>query len=1191
MHCFRSSALMVWFLFFAWASPPANAQSYPLRFDMGPSGNLAAGYTAVTATTAHPGTSNPGDFGWTGSPALANFDRGTVDPRIVHNHDDDLIVDGVRATASYTFRVNVANGSYLCFAYLGDVGLPLSGMQITAEGTMVARGVFARTVNKKAQLSGLLGGYRRVAFLANVADGALDVTFGPSSCRVTGLEVFEYADPPVVYDHNLTPNPGYRVTAAYTGPTGWKQKLTEAIDDLNQFDYAAARQALDVAAALAGTNPRGKLGVAWGRAWLAGTLDGQMEAVDPGLMDEIRAGLVDVLALAPGNSSAASLYAELLDFELGYLFHQTRGYSPAVFPNPGSLAYLGGGGETGIVLNLCASVQLYEQMDDDILGTTGVATQTESPFFAKAQYLIARNMYSRGTHVTAGIGCPATSYHAYWLEIVDRLWPRLQAGPQRLYPEGHEAIVFCWLMQEFIGAQIGDLSNPTWPATCTNLLLGPNALMQQWTPAHEASYLQHIDPADTWWDGRTAEYTDPNAPLWARTQGSSKRSYRNIGEWWMEHRLYTGGPAGPHELGTGDGDDVEGAGALLAPSIAWQESGDNPRLEDPAGKVLRDVLYGSSVDVSEGYFQGSGDVEHAAEYTSYPLFALMSTQYGNPEYAEFTMRMMRNMEDLHAAGTAPWSTSFLSSTLATARHLTSWNFGSTAVSPSGIAPFLRDHVPNLKALLPGVTLLEFNASPTLERLFLELSRGWADVAMRTDAGKPAGVFPASVGMDGGVPGTIGNGTQWWVNQVSNGMNPFYQNFPAQLGYYGALYYLQVVSYRTNPEPILLDPLRRVVADLYGLSFDPNFVDGNPLVTTVGTQAWALFQLKSSIANVTWRASKELLGAGFPPPYDDPMLYPPRDIISRVVGQYSTGAAAQLFAASQTPGVTDKSTLENVHGDQAYWLRHFWPLATTVVTYTDRIKFSVPALHSLHETPSGGEYGFVPDYAISWSNPDSDATSTEADELEMALLLNRMTASSIEALIYNFKPTNDALRMQYWRGLGLGDFDVSFGPANPATDDFFTAPTPVTQTIDYAGWAIELDVPPGLHLLKLTKKTTIAGAGLSLDLAIEEEDLGLDGSNQLLVRVHNIGSVDYDPSAILANLIITLNGSSTTVPLNAIIRSPETTTSGLTPQSVIYPTGFQPTWSMGQDNLIHVEIQYAGTEITVLNNEATADLAP
>ena len=65
------------------------------------------------------------------------------------------------------------------------------------------------------------------------------------------------------------------------------------------------------------------------------------------------------------------------------------------------------------------------------------------------------------------------------------------------------------------------------------------------------------------------------------------------------------------------------------------------------------MLFGREVNQDEGYFANCGDVEHAGEFTSYPLFALLPTNFGRPSHIDFATRSIRNMDD--QVDPAPWT--------------------------------------------------------------------------------------------------------------------------------------------------------------------------------------------------------------------------------------------------------------------------------------------------------------------------------------------------------------------------------------------------------------------------------------------------------------------------------------------------------------------------------------------------------
>src|SRR5262245_14295010 len=263
-------------------------------------------------------------------------------------------------------------------------------------------------------------------------------------------------------------------------------------------------------------------------------------------------------------------------------------------------------------------------MDDDILLPAVLSYRPESPFFAKAQYVLARSMYGRNTHVfLANDFYSFVAFNTQFLGILHALWSRLDPAvpqPTRLYPKAADAAVLAWYMETFIP-----------PGT-----VGP---LGSWSATPEPHPLPPIDYSSTWFAPHT-EFPTPYAPpAWASYQRRYARTLRNVGSWWMEERLLGS------ELGGGGGDDTEAAGALAVPTVIKSEGPYHP-FERGVKKVLEGVLFGPEVNQDQGFVDPPGgvmDPEHAGEYTTYPLFFLLPAYYGSPRYLEFAMRTIRNM--------------------------------------------------------------------------------------------------------------------------------------------------------------------------------------------------------------------------------------------------------------------------------------------------------------------------------------------------------------------------------------------------------------------------------------------------------------------------------------------------------------------------------------------------------------------
>ena len=221
-------------------------------------------------------------------------------------------------------------------------------------------------------------------------------------------------------------------------------------------------------------------------------------------------------------------------------------------------------------------------MSGDLLSDAPIAHETQSPFFAKAQYLLARNMYSRNTHFSQqrkiqGQVVSFEKFGLYTLAIFDALWPRLAPGSSaadRLFPKAHEALMLTYRVQQ--GRPPQGLWYPLadWDGTVP---------------------ISSQDLQETWWFQKgyvdIAPPTGPSAP-WADHQRKYAELLKNAGRWWIEKREIAGA------LGGGTGDDVEAA-ALILPRLAVSEGFDD-FVEKGFKRVLDTVIEADDFDESQG---------------------------------------------------------------------------------------------------------------------------------------------------------------------------------------------------------------------------------------------------------------------------------------------------------------------------------------------------------------------------------------------------------------------------------------------------------------------------------------------------------------------------------------------------------------------------------------------------------------
>ncbi|HEX6812456.1 MAG TPA: hypothetical protein VF384_12585 [Planctomycetota bacterium] len=982
------------------------------RFDMGSATSpLAAGYTAVTPATTY---SAAAGFGWTaGTPAA--FVQTSIPPQIPAVVDPNLLVDCIESYTDLTFAVDVPNGRWQGFVWLGNVGstfapTPRENLDVSVNGVPVASDTNVRTLTMKAQFTNSIGGYRRIPFVAATSTGRLDLTFhcngsGTSKNAVMAVEIWPNVPAPIGFDHgtrDLVAEPAHAAA------------LAPALAAFNADDYAAARTAF---AALA--DPRLK---AWGYAWLLGWLTGDEVDVDLALLAESKQ-LLEGLA-SPDDVSVAGLLLELRTFELGEFFNRARGYTVGAWP--GSLG--------DIVKNLSAAGLLFDQFAGDVLGSA-VGTLPESPLFAKARYLQARNMYGRNTQVND----PANPFTAAFLAAFTDVQNNID-----LWPKAAEAKVMGFM--------------------ATNYAI-PGGLVQNWSgPAS----LPAITPAATWWAGYVASTNNPNAPAWANSQRRYLKAFRNCGEWWMTKRLIAG------EIGGGDGDDVEGAGLLGLPSVVVSEPG-NP-LEAGAALVMDKVLWGPSMTPAEGFFTNCGDVEHSAEYSTNPLYILLFASYGVPKYVEYALRTLRNLDN--GFDPVPWT---LPDGIG-GRHFRSYNMGANVVCGPGL-----DIPLNMRAAVPGFAIGDYAAHPRVLLMFDELARAWAQHALSTAQGKPAGVFPAAV--NPAPPYVFGTGGQWWANAgyVDLAGGPYYHSY---------LYALLLSAYSHSQavdRHVFLQPLVQAGIFLHG------YRTGTVTGTAPGTGGWTANLLKTVMADALAQARGLMIA-------DPNLALSAADLAKIDVAINAYASPYERHVAIPVVGTKSKASFETTFGKAATWMEYFWVLASTTVSYTDRIYAITGGSHgTLFGSMTGAStWGILPPSVVSWTNPDPSA-----GELDFAALVNDIQSTGLDILLMNFagQPRNIGLRL--WRRLPAGLYEARIGRDFDQNDVMDAPPhTVVPFTLGNPGVTVVLPNVPfgGLQKVEVRWVAPLGAAPALLpDPGISFDDVAVLPGGAVAVTVHNLGS--------------------------------------------------------------------------------------
>jgi hypothetical protein len=298
----------------------------------------------------------------------------------------------------------------------------------------------------------------------------------------------------------------------------------------------------------------------------------------------------------------------------------------------------------------------------------------------------------------------------------------------------------------------------------------------------------------------------------------------------------------------------------------------------------------------------------------------------------------------------------------------------------------------------------------------------------------------------------------------------------------------------------------------------------------------------------------------------------------------------LNTPAPVSGPKDKTVIEALYQDDVVWLRHFWPLATTTVAYTDRIKFGVSGgLHGLYAGLGGSQPIAAPTNLVTWGQPAPTSPPGPYDiTLDTAILLNEVHADAtvsqplaLKALLFHFGPTSVPIDMRVWRGIPTGTYRVDLGADLDQDDHIDGSATSFTQVLSGRGDTISIpSLPAGQQMvLDLVLLSTSSSPPPTLDLGISPEDITSNGAT-VKVAVHNLATADF-PAGTGAVVRLFDDVTNTTVALSPIPAVPAPV--GLNPSVV--PVILNYTAGAGQRLRARLVLPPAYTQVTQLNDRA------
>jgi hypothetical protein len=465
------------------------------------------------------------------------------------------------------------------------------------------------------------------------------------------------------------------------------------------------------------------------------------------------------------------------------------------------------------------------------------------------------------------------------------------------------------------------------------------------------------------WD-RSAALAD--APAWSSAQFEALQRLRQVAHYWIDERQAPNG-----ELGGKPDDDVE----ILRWWPALMFSGDH-KVTTAFDRLAEGVWFSRRMHL--GYSREARDVEHSAEFVAdtVPMMAFLERR---PRWLERLAWSHRHMRDLWTGRNAHGDLQFKSA----------W-IGATEVVDT--PPRNRDLAMNTRAAKAVRWLDWLQPDAARTRLLHDWSATWAKAALRTDKGKPAGLFPASLR---------------WPDAAFNGDEPTWHRANMFWRYFdwrgdGQLYDQLLCTWLHTRDDALLEPLRRTLALLQAHAAENRAAPDTGAAAAEGSAAWAATQLmrRPDFWGVVAQWRLETGDARF----DSFLLaHAPPYLRFRLGG--GEPALADGIA---------RSLLEH--------LRYNLPMRTTEVLFTDRVHVAqdvdnwdgVDLLVAML-TGNHAPEGISPYYHVAWEGaPEAFTglvTAAGRHELTAEIFLHQSAAATITARLFRLEPGRHRVTVQ------------------------------------------------------------------------------------------------------------------------------------------------------------------------------------
>ncbi len=997
------------------AEPIAVEDNAVLRFDFGTRASpVMAGWTQVQGGLLY---SRGAGYGW--EAAHQDFQNFRPPPEIsphvlqrswvIGRYGNDMTVDGVRDAGPMTFMADVPDGDYRVRVTVGDLFYPRYSMNITAEGVQVAGELAAfHMVHRSVYQKDARGNWVNYGmplpywFDVTVADGRLDVTFD-------GTDVLFWDRMDV---ENRTTPPSSYLTAMSTGgdKPGGVNPPYRFIGGPHTVNSVLGLEVYRAYEPLLSETPSGL-------------------ELHPRVTNTTIQGLVDQY----NSASTFSEYDAVADAVREALYDQETGE----FTDAAALNHLMGRLRGNLVADMDPS-----DLDDWLDGL---------------QELLVDNPRDLGLW-------ELLNQTERYRTALDFIFERVETGKNHFY-ENVKAISLLWTFQE--GDPLYDSAN-MWRARALYMLDPHRWTSASGTGADIMEALRPVDPdnpyvrfyRDTvpgggriWAEGQRvvtttgkvdrwalAEVTEgwEGAPQWARWLHEELYWLYDVTDWWVLNRQQPDGA-----LGGGWSDDVEFIGLFGFDALISQGADDLSLVG--AGRFVDGMLASGGVDLERGYSAALADAEHTAEWTGDSLPMMIAVDYGNPKWVEFSYKTGVLMRDLWMGETDLGHLHFRSNYLSATRI--------------GGENTQEDAYINYRAALPASWVGWYNNDPEVEKLLIDWATAWVEDAMRTDDGKPMGVFPASVGFEGDELGGH-NSPNWYTAQHPGGTVNY--DWQPQM-YKGYLVELVRGAYEATGNGSLLEPFR-LEAELAQKYLDDPVPEPTP-----GSAQWAGAILGQKAVD-RWegmRADYGLGGAGGSS--GEPNGYTPEDVI----GMLRAGRR---------------------------YIDSCLPLMTTEASATDRVAF-VGIINPFMISTGGGIGGALLEPKFTYTGLGRDFAACVMDA--------KPTGGKI--LMYGFHHGTRDAGLMPWEFQNHGTYRMVVGNDDDGDGEVDDPPDHEGLfTWETKGQVVPFPLEGGkekLVVIELLENGTNVRALLP-DLAATGDDVAVNAtSGALEVLVHNIGSND------------------------------------------------------------------------------------